>query len=142
MCTVDYIGQHLCACALSIYSVYYCQHLTPPPFFFFFFGIQQNVTRPDPRNIYSNWYGLSLVHVPSHCTGVARYSVCTTKGWDSLKHAEVNHACGSHVCTMGILYRRISTWRTEQLVNSSRHYVSTTLVRRLLNQEIVKVTIF
>ena len=27
-------------------------------FFFFFFGIQQNVTRPDPRNIYSNWYGL------------------------------------------------------------------------------------
>ena len=29
--------------------------------FFFFFGIQQNVTRPDPRNIYSNWYGLSKV---------------------------------------------------------------------------------
>ena len=26
--------------------------------FMFFFGIQQNVTRPDPRNIYSNWYGL------------------------------------------------------------------------------------
>ena len=43
---------------MSIYSVYYCQHLTTP--FFFFFGIQQNVTRPDPRNIYSNWYGLSI----------------------------------------------------------------------------------
>ena len=48
---------YLCACAMSIYSVYYCQHLTTP--FFFFFGIQQNVTRPDPRNIYSNWYGLN-----------------------------------------------------------------------------------
>ena len=28
--------------------------------FFFFFGIQQNVTRPDSRNIYSNWYGLIM----------------------------------------------------------------------------------
>ena len=34
----------------------------------------------------------------------------------SLAHTEVNHTCTSHIYTMGILYRQISTWRTEQLV--------------------------
>ena len=51
-------------------------------------------------------------------------TVCT-KGYISLNRAEVNHAPGSYVYTMGILYRRISTWRTEQLVNTSRRYVAT-----------------
>ena len=48
---------------------------------FFFFGIQQNVTRPDPRNIYSNWYGLIntlyvsplVVHLHVSCLRVSSW---------------------------------------------------------------------
>ena len=61
---------------------------------------------------------------------------------NSLAHAEVNHARRSYVYTMGILYRKISTWRTKQLVNSRRRYVSTKPVRRFLSQELVEITIF
>ena len=61
---------------------------------------------------------------------------------NSLAHAEVNHAHGSYIYTMGILYRKISTWRTKQLVNSRRRYVSTKPVRRFLSQELVEITIF
>ena len=61
---------------------------------------------------------------------------------NSLAHSEVNHARGSYVYTMGILYRKISTWRTKQLVNSRRRYVSTKSVRRVLSQELVEITIF
>ena len=61
------------------------------------------------------------------------------EGSNFLNRVEVNHA--SHVYTMGLLYGRISTWRTEQLVNSSRRYVSATPVRRLLSHELVKTTI-
>ena len=68
-------------------------------------------------------------------------SVCT-KGYISLNHAEVNHVPGSYVYTMGILYRRISTRRTKQLVNTSRQYVATKPVRRLLNQELLEVIVF
>ena len=68
-------------------------------------------------------------------------SVCT-KGSCSLNHPEVNHTRGSYVYTMGILYRPISTRRTKQLVNWSRHYVSTKPLQRLLNQELVEVTVF
>ena len=50
--------------------------------------------------------------------------VCT-KTPNSLARAEVNHAPGSYVYTMGIWYRQILRWQTVQLVNSSRRYVST-----------------
>ena len=53
------------------------------------------------------------------------------QGSNSLTHVEVNHAPRSYVYSMGILYGRISTWRTEQLVNPSRRYVSATPERRL-----------
>ena len=39
---------------------------------------------------------------------------------------EVNHAPGSYVYTMGVLYGEISTWPTKQL---SQRYVSTKRVR-------------
>jgi hypothetical protein len=68
-------------------------------------------------------------------------TVCT-KTPNSLAHAEVNHAYGSYVYTMGILYRRSSTWQTKQLVNWSRCYESTKPVRRLLNQELVQIIVF
>jgi hypothetical protein len=58
-----------------------------------------------------------------------------------LNRAEVNHAHGSYVYTRGILYGRILTWRTEQLVNFNRRYVSATPVRRLLSQELIETTI-
>ena len=61
---------------------------------------------------------------------------------NSLTHAEVNHAPGSYVSLWGFCMGRISTWRTEQLVNSSRRYVSATPVRRLSSQELVETTIF
>ena len=48
--------------------------------------------------------------------------------------AEVNHAPGSYVYTMGVLYGEISTWPTKQLVDLSRRYVSTKRVRRLLTE--------
>ena len=54
--------------------------------------------------------------------------------------AEMNHAPGSYVYTMGLLYGEISTWRTKQLAGSSRSCVSTTLLRRLLTEQLVKVT--
>ena len=38
------------------------------------------------------------------------------EGSNFLNRAEVNYAPGSYVYTMGILYGRISTWRTEQLL--------------------------
>ena len=69
------------------------------------------------------------------------HAVCT-KTPNSLTHPEVNHARGSYVYTMGILYRRIPTWRTKQLVNCSRLYLSTKPVRRLLNQELDEVIVF
>ena len=58
------------------------------------------------------------------------------EGVNSLTQAEVTFTLG------GFYMGRISTWRTEQLVNSSRRYVSATPVRRLLRQELVKTTIF
>ena len=61
---------------------------------------------------------------------------------NSQSHVEMNNACGSYVYTMGILYRRIPGEQTEQLVNLSRRYMSTKPMRRLLNQETVKVTVF
>ena len=61
---------------------------------------------------------------------------------NSLARAEVNHAPGSYVYTMGILYRQIPRWLTVQLVNSSRRYVSTRPVRRLLSQQLVEPTVF
>ena len=61
---------------------------------------------------------------------------------NSLAHVEVNHARGSYVYTMGILYRKMSTWQTKQLVNSRRRYVSTKPVQRFLSQELVEITIF
>ena len=64
------------------------------------------------------------------------------KGSRSLNYVEVNHACGSYIYTMGILYRQILTWRTKQLVNLSQRYVSTKPVRRFLYQELVEITIF
>ena len=54
--------------------------------------------------------------------GVVCWTVCT-KGSHSLNHAEVNHAPGSYVYTMGSLCRQVSTWRTEQLVYSSSCYI-------------------
>ena len=63
------------------------------------------------------------------------------EGSKFLNRVEVDHAPRSYVYTIGILYGRISTWRTEQLVNSSRRYVSATPVRRLLSHELVKTTI-
>ena len=56
--------------------------------------------------------------------------------------AEVNHAPGSYVYTMGVLYGEISTWPTKQLVDLSRRYVSTKRVRRLLTEQLVEVTLF
>ena len=54
--------------------------------------------------------------------------------------AEINHAPEGYVYTMGILYRKLSTWPTRQLLCSSQRYVSTRPVRRLLYQEPVKAT--
>ena len=65
----------------------------------------------------------------------------------SARRGQISYSRGSKshtrklIYTMGILYGRILTWRTEQLVNSSRCYVSATLVRRLLSQELVETTI-
>ena len=56
--------------------------------------------------------------------------------------AEVNHAPGSYVYTMEVLYGEISTWPTKQLVDLSRRYVSTKHVRRLLTEQLVEVTLF
>ena len=56
--------------------------------------------------------------------------------------AEVNHAPGSYVYTMGVLYGEISTWPTKQLVDLSRRYVSNKRVRRLLTEQLVEVTLF
>ena len=53
--------------------------------------------------------------------------------------AEVNHAPGGYVYTIGILYRQIPRWQTLQLVNSIRRYLSTRPVRSLLNQELLEV---
>ena len=55
--------------------------------------------------------------------------------------AEVNHAPGSYVYTMGVLYGEISTWLNKQLVDLSRRYVSNKRVRRLLTEQLVEVTI-
>ena len=75
-------------------------------------------------------------------TAVQYFPAVCTKGYISLNRAEVNHAPGSYVYTMGILYRRISTWRTKQLVNMSRRYMATKPVRRVLNQELLEVIAF
>ena len=64
------------------------------------------------------------------------------EGSHSLNRAEVNHAPGSYVYTMGILYRQIPRWLTVQLVNSGWCYVSTRPVRRLLNQELLEFIVF
>ena len=60
---------------------------------------------------------------------------------NSFAHTEVNHVQGSYVYTMGILYMQILRWQTEQLVNSSWHYVSTKPVQRFLSQELLKVIV-
>ena len=57
----------------------------------------------------------------------------TTRKW--ITHPEV-------MFTLGILYRQVSTWRTEQLVNLSSPEVSEKPARRLSRQELVKVTLF
>ena len=91
--------------------------------------------------IWANNDKLAIIHYFSLLSFLFLVTVCT-KGSHSLNHAEVNHACGSYVYTMGILYRQISTWRTKQLVNLSRCYVSAKPVWRLFSQELVEVTIF
>ena len=65
----------------------------------------------------------------------------------SARRGQISYSHGSEsrtqklIYTMGILYGRILTWRTEQAVNSSRRYMSATLVRRVLSQELVETTI-
>ena len=65
----------------------------------------------------------------------------------SAQRGQISYSCGSEsrtrklIYTMGILYGRILTWQTEQVVNSSQRYVSATPVRRLLSQELVETTI-
>ena len=46
------------------------------------------------------------------------------------------------VYTMGILYGEKARWRTKQLSSSSRSYVSTSPVRRLLTERFAEVTLY
>ena len=51
-------------------------------------------------------------------------SVCTKlEGVQYSLAAEVNHAPGSYVYTMGVLYEEISTWPTKQVVDLQRRLV-------------------
>ena len=72
------------------------------------------------KQFLSSWWGLV-------CTKGSNFLF--TRKW--ITHPEVN----------GILYGRILTWWTEQLVNSSWRYVSATPVRKILSQELVETTI-
>ena len=70
------------------------------------------------------------------------YSISLHEGVQFSLDAEVNHAPGSYVYTMGVLYGEISTWPNKQLVDLSRRYVSNKRVRRLLTEQLVEVTLF
>ena len=74
-----------------------------------------------------------IVAVKHQIISELNYSMATSLHEDP----QFSYAPGSYVDTMGILYRR-----TKQLVNSSRCYVSTKPVRRLLNQGLLDVIIF
>ena len=59
---------------------------------------------------------------------------------NSQSHVEVNHTCRSYIYTRRFCTGKFQDGR-QQLVNSSRRYVSTKPMRRLLNQELVEVVV-
>ena len=73
--------------------------------------------------------GFAGTWLSSHCLAVC------TKTPVLLPTRKLRLHCGDFV-------QEKLTWRTKQLVNSRRRYVSTKPVRRFLSQELVVITIF
>ena len=87
------------------------------------------------------------VHPCAMILQTCMYITLRRDAYQSARRGQISYSCGSEsrtrklIYTMGILYGRISTWLTEQAVNSSRRYVSATSVRRVLSQALVEITI-
>ena len=98
-------------------------------------------TTPEPCMLHA-WSPHYIILIRSSC-----FADLKVRDFQSARRGQISYLRGSEsrtrklIYTMGILYGRILTWRTEQVVNLSRRYVSATPARRLLSQELVETTI-